>query len=87
MIHKHRVIGYTGKLKKKIVKGHTKMVKEKDFIIGFIGTDNFTTIKAASLKEAKKKFSELQGIRMSSHIVSRRKAQRASDRTRNTVFR
>jgi len=63
------------------------MATEKDFIIGFAGTNNFTTIKAGSVKEAKKRFAALQGVRMSSHIIQRRKPSTAQDRIRNRVFR
>ncbi|RLD19780.1 MAG: hypothetical protein DRI69_07580 [Bacteroidetes bacterium] len=63
------------------------MAKEKDFIIGFTGTDNFTTITARSLKAAKEKFVVLQGgFQVTGYITSRRKPKSAKDRQRDTIF-
>ena len=62
------------------------MKKERDFIVGFRGTGNFTTISATSLKAAKKKFADLHGVKVSSYITSRSKAHSPKDNLRNTVF-
>jgi hypothetical protein len=50
----------------------------KIFYIGFVGTDinSFLPVVATSVKQAKEKFAEFQGVGVSSYIVQRKKVPR-----------
>ena len=45
----------------------------KTYYIGFGGTDEVIPVIATSAKQAKQKFADFHGIRVSSYIVERRK--------------
>lgn len=49
------------------------MPDKKTFTIGWIGTNYFRKIEAKNAKEAKKLFAELEGVKVSYYIVSRRR--------------
>lgn len=44
----------------------------KTFYIGWNGTSDFTPVIAASAKQAKQKFAEFNGVKVSSYIVQKR---------------
>lgn len=53
----------------RVLKG-SQMTDLKVYLIGFIGTQDFRTVRAKSIKEAKNLFAQHNGIQVSSYIVA-----------------